>query len=115
MSHGLKMTLHEIAHRLPQQGAVWLGCARTVATSTSGTHCIAAVRAVMAECHSDSRRGIGSAMCAGTVTGIGVTAAIGATAQAMTGSARGAAIIISGTGAFAMAVTRLARNRGRTL
>ena len=105
----------EIAHRLPVQGAVWLGRVRHVATSTSGPRSIARVQAAMAECRSDCRQGIGSAISAGTVTGIGVTAATGAIAQAMIGSAPGVAIITSGIGGFAMAVTRLAGNHGHSL
>ena len=69
----------------------------------------------MADCRSDCRQGIGSAMSVGTVTGIGVTAAIGAIAQATIGSAPHVAILISEIGGNAMAVTRLARNRGHTL
>ena len=88
------MTWNDLAHRLPCQSAVRLGRVRNVATSTSGTCAIAAVRAAMAECHSDCGQGIGSAISEGTVTGIGVTAATGAIAPAMTGSAPSVAIII---------------------
>ena len=115
MPRGLQTRWGEIAHRLPRQGAVWLGRVRHVATSTSGTRSIAPVRVAMAECHSDCGQGIGSAISAGTVTGIGVTTATGAIAQAMIGSAPRVAIIITGIGGFAMAVTRLARNRGHAL
>ena len=109
------MRWREIAHRLPRQGAVWLGHVRHAATSTSGISSIAPVWAVMADCRSDCRQGIGSAISAGTLTGIGVTAATGATAQAMIGIAPCVAIIITGIDGLAMAVTRLARNRGHTL
>ena len=112
---GLQMRWGEIAHRLPRQGAVWLGHVRHAATSTSGSHSIAPVRAAMADIRSDCRQGIGSAISVGTVTGIGATAATGAIAQAMIGSAPRVAIIITGIGGFAMAVTRLARNRGHAL
>ena len=105
----------EIAHRRPRQGAVWLGHVRHAATSTSGISSIAPVWAVMADCRSDCRQGIGSAISAGTITGVGVTAATGATAQAMIGSAHSAAIIISQTGAFAMPGLRFAGHRGHTL
>ena len=115
MPRGLQTRWGEIAHRLPRQGAVWLGRVRHVATSTSGTRSIAPVRVAMAECHSECGQGIGSAISAGTVTGIGVTAATGAIARAMIGSALGVAIIILGIGGFAMAVARLVQNHGHTL
>ena len=105
----------ETAHHRPRQSAVWLGRVRHVATSTSGSRSIAPVRAAMADCHSDCRQGIGSAISAGMVTGIGVTAATGAIAQAMIGSIPGVAIISLGIGDFAMLADLLAQSRGHAL
>ena len=115
MLPGLQMRWGEIAHRLPRQGAVWLGRVRNVATSTSGTRSIAPVQVAMADCRSDCGQGIGSAISVGTSTGVGVTAATGATARAMIGSALGVVITILVIGGSAMPAARLAQNHGHSL